>query len=61
MSTQSRDFRSNPESQLESCPRCGMDRKDWLDDGFRRDGLDYCCLGCAGDTGCTCITTPLPS
>ena len=61
MSTQSRDFRSKPEPQLDSCPRCGMDREDWLGEGFMRDDREYCCQGCAENTGCTCATTALPS
>jgi hypothetical protein len=26
-----------------------------------REDLEYCCQGCAENTGCTCIHTPLPS
>lgn len=62
MSTQSTDFLFDPNSQLEFCPRCGMYRKDWLGkEGFMREDLEYCCQGCAENTGCTCIHTPLPS
>ena len=57
MSTESRDFKSNPETRAESCPRCGMERMDWPTEGFKRENRQYCCQGCAEDTGCTCVTT----
>jgi hypothetical protein len=42
---------------IEACPRCGMARDVWPDDsagGAVKDGITYCCKGCAEDTGCTC-------
>src|SRR5262249_39108142 len=42
----------------EKCPRCGMPREWWDEsqgrDGYRIDGMTYCCQGCAEGTGCTC-------
>ncbi len=40
-----------------SCPNCGMQQdKSWEDGGkgYMDDGDNYCCRGCAEDTGCTC-------
>jgi len=42
---------------VEACARCGMPRDVWPDDawgGAVRDGVIYCCKGCADGTGCTC-------
>ena len=42
---------------VEACPRCGMPRDIWPDDsagGAKKDGVFYCCIGCADDKGCTC-------
>jgi hypothetical protein len=42
---------------IEECPRCRMPRDTWPDDsggGALKDGVTYCCKGCADDTGCTC-------
>ena len=36
------------------CPSCGMNRDDWPEEGFKKDGELYCCRGCADGTGCTC-------
>jgi hypothetical protein len=39
----------------ETCPYCGMDRKDWPDpEGVLANGKRYCCQGCAEGTECTC-------
>jgi hypothetical protein len=39
-----------------SCPECGMERQDWVGDGYSssKDGQIYCCQGCAEGTGCIC-------
>lgn len=36
------------------CPACGMERDEWPDVGYSKDGQLYCCQGCAEGTGCTC-------
>jgi len=39
------------------CPECGMDRSQWTRNdglGFEKEGLTYCCKGCARTTGCVC-------
>lgn len=37
------------------CPKCGMGRSKWrVSAGFRMSGQQYCCSGCAQDTGCAC-------
>lgn len=41
----------------QTCPRCGMTKSQWKGnggDGVERDGVRYCCDGCANGTGCTC-------
>ncbi len=44
-----------PGMDAESCPTCGMDRKDWAKaQGYQLGGESYCCQGCAEGTGCTC-------
>ncbi len=39
------------------CANCGMSRLEWRGNngqGVTVAGQDYCCLGCADGTGCTC-------
>ena len=39
----------------QTCPTCGMDKKDWATShGYPLGGEAYCCEGCAVGTGCTC-------
>lgn len=39
-----------------SCPNCGMERPEWSSpDGYSKEGLAYCCEGCAEDRGCVCF------
>lgn len=38
----------------EVCPVCGMARSEWPAAGVTVNGTNYCCLGCAEGTGCTC-------
>lgn len=39
------------------CPKCGMERSRWsASGGFHMSGQQYCCTGCAQDTGCVCET-----
>jgi hypothetical protein len=43
------------------CARCGLSRLEWRGNdgqGYLIAGLEYCCLGCAEDTGCTCRAEP---
>jgi hypothetical protein len=53
-------------TNLRDCPACGLPREDWPDDGaggYSKDGVIYCCHGCADGPGCTCrryITTDEP-
>lgn len=43
----------------ERCPKCHMRRIEWQNNGqgYGRDGVTYCCRGCAEGTGCTCHQT----
>jgi hypothetical protein len=42
-------------SDERSCPKCGMERSKWsASNGFSMSGQQYCCSGCAQDTGCSC-------
>jgi hypothetical protein len=37
------------------CAKCGIEKSTWEDPkGFNEEGWQYCCRGCAVDTGCTC-------
>lgn len=41
----------------QKCPGCGLADSDWQGAdgrGYTKDGLRYCCSGCAEDAGCTC-------
>ena len=41
----------------QTCPGCGLARRDWKGDGGRgveRSGQTYCCEGCASGAGCNC-------
>ncbi len=41
----------------QTCPNCGMPKSEWQGDGgegYTKDGVTYCCRGCAEGTGCTC-------
>ena len=43
------------------CQRCGLSKLKWKGNdgqGYLLAGLVYCCLGCAEDTGCTCLDEP---
>ena len=44
--------------QADSCPVCGMPRKQWKGHGGRgavdKRGKQVCCQGCADGSGCTC-------
>jgi hypothetical protein len=40
-----------------ACYKCGMLKANWKGNegrGYTKDGLTYCCQGCAEGTGCTC-------
>jgi hypothetical protein len=40
-----------------SCPNCGMSKSEWMRNdgrGVSREGLVYCCEGCAVKNQCTC-------
>lgn len=44
---------------LLTCPRCGMAKAEWGANGGKgvnQAGKAYCCEGCAGNTGCTCLS-----
>ena len=48
---------SDRENQSETCPTCGMEKKDWggrTGRGYLQEGETYCCRGCAEGTACTC-------
>jgi hypothetical protein len=39
------------------CANCGMGKSQWTRNdgrGFSREGIFYCCEGCAQDNHCTC-------
>ena len=36
------------------CARCNKPKKEWVEEGLKVENVEYCCLGCADDTGCTC-------
>ena len=41
-----------------ACPRCGLEKDRWKGNrgqGVEREGLTYCCEGCAGGDICTCL------
>ena len=41
----------------QTCPKCGMAKRDWTENGgqgYTSGGQTYCCRGCAEGTGCTC-------
>lgn len=43
------------------CHQCGMQKGQWSGNqgkGIEKDGMYYCCKGCADDTGCMCPTSP---
>lgn len=44
-----------------SCPNCGMEPEEWAEaQGYMKDGLSYCCEGCAEDRGCVCFHPASP-
>lgn len=36
-----------------TCPACSMPRTTWPDDGVKKDGVAFCCQGCADGGICT--------
>jgi len=71
-----RSMRMNPnethgsedsERDIQTCPTCGMEQRDWKGSkgqGYQQDEETYCCRGCATGAGCTCQETeaePVPS
>ncbi len=38
-----------------TCPACGMPRQAWPDAGVAKDGVTFCCQGCANGTACTVL------
>jgi hypothetical protein len=47
----------NKSPKAGGCPGCGMPREDWpkvAGAGYAKDGVVYCCEGCADGSGCTC-------
>ncbi len=50
-----KEQQSQKRSDERACPKCGMERSKWSSsNGFSTSGQQYCCAGCAQDTGCTC-------
>ncbi len=49
-----------PEVVVPKCPSCGMPKNEWPGEGYSHDGENYCCQGCAEDTGCTCMAVAEP-
>jgi hypothetical protein len=45
--------------EVRVCPGCGMPEPEWKGDNgngyLADDGHNYCCEGCALETGCTCV------
>lgn len=40
------------------CPNCGLLQDRWTGnsgEGYEKQGLIFCCEGCAEDTGCGCV------
>ena len=43
------------------CAACGRSRLEWQGNdgqGYLVEGREFCCLGCADGTGCTCQNEP---
>lgn len=36
------------------CPQCGIPQAQWLNPCKNAQGENYCCEGCAEETGCIC-------
>lgn len=51
-----------PESEagIPKCPGCGMPKNEWPGEGYSHQGENYCCQGCAENTGCTCLAVAEP-
>ena len=52
------DDQDMPEEDMGGiCDGCGMKRSEWKGNsghGYVKDGLTYCCKGCAEETTCSC-------
>ena len=39
-----------------TCDNCGTPKNDWFEGGYQLGSKQYCCQGCAEQTGCTCTS-----
>lgn len=39
---------------IHACATCAKPKEKWTQEGVTVKGVEYCCIGCAKDSGCEC-------